>query len=410
MAITVVKQPNYPNVTGTNLVYTVTSNSGSQPQFQFVADITSGSSVLTRIRQFPNPAGAGVFDIHRILDDYLEPDNYWKITGAQNATTSYKSFGINFGEEYGTSSSSSVTLYTGNTPQTAGVPAKSGSTIGVFAGTVDPNNGTSYDFPTGSFYKVPLTSYPFTFTSTYNSDSSKGIATQDYETISFLNKSTDPVEEVIYTVYSSTGTTLGSGSYGVSLSSITGSLIYLPVGPKNLTDAGGTVFTNTNWAYYRLQISFLNTEGSTYLFYTKDNNCYYDRTRIAFYNKYGVWDYFGVNLPDSKTTNVTRNTIKRPFVDFSTANSTYDVTRRGLDHYYTSYADDYKVTSNWLSQTEAEWLSELLETPYAFIQDGNNFVPIVITNSSYVHNTNKRGQKNFQFDIEYQYSNTRLGR
>ncbi len=52
----------------------------------------------------------------------------------------------------------------------------------------------------------------------------------------------------------------------------------------------------------------------------------------------------------------------------------------------------------------------MLESPSVFVQSGDNFLPVVITNGSYVHNTNKRSQKTFQYDITFEYANQQLGR
>jgi hypothetical protein len=58
----------------------VTSSQVTQPQFQFVADLTySGSNtVLQRIKQQPNPNARGVFDFGSIVTNYLSEDNLWK--------------------------------------------------------------------------------------------------------------------------------------------------------------------------------------------------------------------------------------------------------------------------------------------------------------------------------------------
>jgi hypothetical protein len=50
-------------------LFEVSSSQASQPQFQFVADLTlSGSStVLQRIKQQPNPSSFGVFDFGQIV-------------------------------------------------------------------------------------------------------------------------------------------------------------------------------------------------------------------------------------------------------------------------------------------------------------------------------------------------------
>jgi hypothetical protein len=413
MAITIVRQPTYPNVTGTNLVYTVTSTRTSEPQFQYVMDILQGSTIVTRVRQFPNPAGAGVFDIHRIVGDYLDIDEIWKTTSAVNGSNMGKEFAINFGEEWGTSSTSSVILYNGTT-DAPGNPARAGNAITVFAGVVDPNNGSGYNFNTAPYYAIkPLSKYPFNNTGTYNADTAKPIAVTDYFTFSYLNNPADEVEEVIIKTYTATGSLLATSVLDVSTANVTGSIVHIPVGPKNMIDKGSTYASqfNANWAYYSVETAFEISSGTKFAgWFKREQECHYDRVRFAFVNSLGVWDYYGFNLPVSKTTNVTRSKVTRPFVDYSSADSTYDVNRRGHDYYNTSYEDRFIVTTNYIDQDTAKWLSDLMESPSVFVQEENNFLPIIITNTSYTHYTNTRGQKTFQYTIEYQYANTRLNR
>jgi hypothetical protein len=60
-----------------DLVFGVTSSQVTQPQFQYVADLTySGSNtVLQRIKQQANPNARGVFDFGSIVTNYLSEDN-----------------------------------------------------------------------------------------------------------------------------------------------------------------------------------------------------------------------------------------------------------------------------------------------------------------------------------------------
>jgi hypothetical protein len=84
MAVDILQQPTTPNVTGTNLVYTLSSSNASNPQFRYVTDIyESGSgNYITTIKTFPNLSGNGILDVARTLDDQLDYDLYWKITGS----------------------------------------------------------------------------------------------------------------------------------------------------------------------------------------------------------------------------------------------------------------------------------------------------------------------------------------
>ena len=116
MAVTLQQYPTSPNMVNNNLVYTVTSTQVTQPQFQFVVDIKDESNTLIqRVKQQPNPSAKGVFDIGTILPSVLGPtDEAWKTTTPQTNSFSGGDFNIYFGEEYGTSVSSSVTLYNGS--------------------------------------------------------------------------------------------------------------------------------------------------------------------------------------------------------------------------------------------------------------------------------------------------------
>ena len=122
MAITITQQPTYPNATYTDLVYVVQSTETAQPQFQYVMDIVSGSTILSRVRQYPNPSAVGVFNPARILNDYLEYPTQFDLTVLTTSNTQVGQFTINFGEEYGTSISSSVTLYDGAGSPGSGSP------------------------------------------------------------------------------------------------------------------------------------------------------------------------------------------------------------------------------------------------------------------------------------------------
>jgi len=370
MAISIVNQPTYPNAVYTPLLYTVSSTLSGSPQFQYVMDIKQGGNLLTRIKQYPNPAAAGVFNPSRVLSDYLTYDEVWKTNNETTPVGSVQSFDIYFGEEYGTSVSSSVILYDGQ--GSIGNPAVTGTQAEVFPGTVDPNNGTSYNWQAQEVLSnIPLTD--------------NYLAYDDYQTMTFYNYGGLTSVNVDYDPGPSLNYTLASGFNTVPVSTL--NIGAAPVWQTVEVTANGTTYT-----------------------FTKAEDCNYERIRFAFINKYGFYDYYGVNLPVRKTTNITRQTITKPMVNYSSANSVYDPQRRGQLNYNNQYTDDYTVTSDWINQDTAEWLGEIFESPSVFLQEGSEFIPIVITNASYLHNTNKRGQKTFQYEISYQYANSRPGR
>jgi hypothetical protein len=361
MAITINQAPTTPNAVYTNLIHAVSSDQVNNPQFQYVMDIVSGSSVLSRIRQYPNPAGTGIFDPSRILRDYLEYDLSWT-TDDFTPTEAVKTFTINFGEEYGTSPSSSVVLYNG--AGGAGNPSITDGALTVFSGMVDPNNGISYNWQDNTS-AVILTDRP----------SNIPVSSTDIFSVTAYNGTGG---SQTLSITGGEGGSVGPGEFK--------SFVLTPSGNKTISYAGRSITIPV------------------------EEECNYERTNFAFINNYGFWDYYGFNLPTKKNTNIQRKSFVKPFVDYSSVTSPYNVNRRGTDIYNVSYMDNISVSTPYLLEDEAEWVAQMIESPEVFIQQGSVMVPITITNSSYTHNTNIRSQKAFQYEISYQYANQRQTR
>ena len=131
----------------------------------------------------------------------------------------------------------------------------------------------------------------------------------------------------------------------------------------------------------------------------------YPPTKFAFINNYGVWDYVQVIYPINKVTDLKRESVSLPNANYSDTTSIYDISKRGKTTYYTKPKSKYNITTGYLPQGEADWWPQLIESPDVYIQDNGTFVGIIVTNSSYKHKTNPRGQKVFQYKIEFEYAN-----
>ena len=77
MALTIQQNPTTPNQANGDLLYVVTSNKTNSPQFQYVMEVSDGTTTNT-IKQQPNPYGKGVFNIGQIARDFVGVDNIWK--------------------------------------------------------------------------------------------------------------------------------------------------------------------------------------------------------------------------------------------------------------------------------------------------------------------------------------------
>ena len=114
----------------------------------------------------------------------------------------------------------------------------------------------------------------------------------------------------------------------------------------------------------------------------------------------------------------------------TTSGAVFDTNSRGKDDYYTTYVDNFSVTTDYMDTATSDWLSELIESPSVFIQNEaivnkrtsyiqyfqerttapNGFAPINIKNASYTWKTNKFKQKLFQYDLKWEMSNVNIGR
>jgi len=145
-------------------------------------------------------------------------------------------------------------------------------------------------------------------------------------------------------------------------------------------------------------------------------------------------DYYNVLNPISRTSKIKRKNYTQPQLPWTTMNTSsgavFNTNSRGKNDYYTTYKDNYKVTTDYMDTATSNWLTELIESPSVFIQNEaivnlnadngrfynlrktapNGFAPINIKNASYTWKTNKWSQKLFQYDLSWEMSNVNIGR
>ena len=441
MAITKQQQPTTPNQANADLLYVLTSTNTNQPQFQFVMEVSDGTDTFTFKAQ-PNPSNKGVFNLGQIARDFVDVDGVWKTPFVQTSSLGAKTLTPVFYEEYGTSTTSSVAYYGGT----------SGSSVCVLNGVVEYDSG-DFNFASSSFYTSSFTptgggaDYGGLQHALTNSPVSQSIRDDEYGTISILNGNflgeEFNAQDIFYIqvgVYNSAGSNIQNfGWFNLNSGSINGGprlldtqyyndvygsltdgqrLIHIAAGPQNFADAGNTL--NANWYSYKVTLvgqegPGVEDNGAQYAekWFTKQTpECDYNGTRFAFLNEVGGWDYFTFPYADSKSDNITRQTYEQTFVNYSTTTNgvTYDKSRRGSKVYSISYQESRVAESDFLSQAEADWLRELVESPEVFVQSGTDFLPVVVEDTAFTYKTNPRSQKLYRLTLRYRMANTRRSR
>ena len=379
MAFTDLQTATSPNVAYTRLLYTVSGSIYTgQPQFQYVCDVYNRdtSQLLKRITQPVNPGGSAIFDIARIVQGELKADFNWKINTPTEFSSSKQGFEVKLGEQFGTSISSSVTVY----------PDQEVYQIYCNQGVIEPNAG-AYNWQqvvdSNTLSNMPAT---------------MSMQPDDFGTIS---------------AYVSSGYTVISQSF-YSASSTSGT--YDLVDEKNYSLVSGfddyfwsipISSSNQNWNY--VDVSLSGSYGLSNYRYEASDETHREKTRFAFVNKLGAWDYYNNYNPVRQAIKVSREQYTAPRVDYSSRLSTYDISRRGRTDVHNSTDDVFTVDTDLLDKTNANWLEELIESPEVYIQRNGEFIPIIITDSSYIANQNQARQKQFKYTINFKPSNQPFG-
>jgi hypothetical protein len=439
MAITKRQSPTSPNQANADLLYVLTSTQTNQPQFQYVMEVSDGTDTFA-FKQQPNPSDKAVFNLGQIARDFVEADQPWKAPYMQTSSLGAKTITPVFYEEYGTSTTSSVARYGGT----------SGSSVYLLNGVVEYNSG-DWNFASASYYTSSITptgggaDYGGLQHGLSNSPLTQSIRDDEYQTISIINGNfageefnAQDIFWVQVGVYNSAGSniqnfgwpnttaynggprTIEDEEWGDAFSGVNDSnrLIHVATGPQNFSDQGNTL--NASWDSYKVTLlgqegAGIEDNGAQYAekwFTKQEGECGYSGTRFAFLNELGGWDYFTFEYADGKTDSITRQTYDQTFVNYSTTTNgvTYDKSRRGSKVYSIGYQESRVAESGYLSQADADWLRELVESPEVFIQSGTDFLPIVIEDTTFTHKTNPRTQKLYRLTLRYRMANTRRSR
>jgi len=453
MAITIQQQPTSPNMANADLLYVVTSPSSSRPQYQFVCDIKDeDDNLIQRIKQQPNPSNKGVFNIGQICLTQLDVDESWTTSVIYSVTQSAKEFQVKFGEEFASASFSNTVLYDGITTATSGSPSVSGSNYYYnINGLVEPNSG-DWNFASSSYYNE--ITVPVSVTGSSNvgltlSPKTLDVQSADYHTISLINGNANGIDTgataqdvymmrvQAYDGLNGTGTLLdtldvfnitseGGGprtsdanAWGSAAQSGATRFQYWGVGPQNLADYTGS-FMPAGWqsytvTWYPQEFSSQANENyplDQFTFNLQTGDCSYTTARFAWKNTLGAWDYYNFTLAESDEDVVERIDYKQTFIPFSTTSNSaeYNISRRGKKGLLNKVITNKTANSDWLTQTEADWLEELFLSSEVYIQSGTSFEPVVITDTNIIHKRNPRTQKNFQYQVSYQLANAKRQR
>ena len=340
MAITITQQPTTPNLSYSNLVFVLSSDNIDEVEFSYVMEMTVGSETVT-LRKQGNPTGSSVFDVSRIVNDYLD----WEIDalGAAsdaNTVNQFKSFSFVFKEEYQGSSGDLITPNAATTPVV----------ISVLKGVREHNEGD------------------------LTSDFTLGPVLSQYAPTIRVHRDDD----LIIT------------SYDDGFNVVTQNVIAIPasVNTSTVTVEGNTytldIYDTRNDLGERRFVWF-NRFGGIDSF-TADQ----EERKMSSVNKSS---YSSTPITYGFSTSSNRERLNNNVFK----STSYD--------YRIDYDTTYAKNTKWLDEDEAKLLEGIFDSPRVYLQEGDLFTPVTILNSSYDSLTYLRAEELFQYEIMWRPTN-----
>ena len=197
-------------------------------------------------------------------------------------------------------------------------------------------------------------------------------------------------------------TTLTAMNYNVSTYDINGGLVLSTNKTiQDITNFRGVVPvippTPLNYSYFEIKLidggAVIRSETRKF---TIDTKCYDKPRRFWFLNRLSGFDAFTFTGDISEQTRSRQTKYERD-LGFS-----FVVKDRGDTVLGVKASENFEAISDFLTKDEADWLVEMLTSPLLFIQEGSDFIPIIISSRRQVtFDTDKL----IQFKIKYTYAN-----
>lgn len=390
MAITINTEPNDISPVYSDISYVLTTTNQAQPNFKFVAVVKNASNVVIAKLKAPIFHGTtdkGVFNISRILQNYVTYDFTQSLASISKCTNSYLAYSVEFGEEYGGTEYLNLASDTGKY---------------VWNGLFN-----LYGSETTASYQI---TYPSTAPKFLTRVRTRRVTLAQTDYLYFLRGAVGASTEIQVKAYNGAGTLIATSQIKNNFTDAgekSEFLLRCPAGPDNLNDitsgnltsgtAGNVIPASTS--YYTMQAidngSQLGSEA--YRFDVVDECSKYTPQYLYFLNPLGGFESVRCGMASRDKYNVSRKQFKRNNYTLSGNTYAYDTSKHGLTNYAVEKTKEVTLNTNFLNETEFEWLQDLIASPVVFL--GN--IPVNIVETSYEVFDHIAGPNNLRITVQY---------
>ena len=381
------------------LVLTASSTNTSEPKFRYVMTLDVNGVEVIKVKQQANSNNYVHFDLYQIIKDYFETKyldggtEIHKIITTVDGDDTALFIEIDVYEEYADSSILD--------PIERPLSAATTSFIAInttyqFKDGVTPTLAGIYEFNNDTTEIQWLTNMPTRLKTRAGEYQTAAILASDFRgAVSTSLRYSITFYEADGTQISTANITrlsIGMANFVATKSAVNAGVLYqfIPIGYQNLEDQSFNTSirpsTQANLAYYTINI-FDNSGDyitKTYRFDIADCSKY-TPIQLAWVNALGAWDYYTFELAHTEKLNIQRETFRKPYGNWGAgATYTYSQYESGDTIYKIEADKQYTVNSDWLNDSDFQWLQELLMSKEVqFVNENGDFTPVIITDTDY---------------------------
>ena len=198
---------------------------------------------------------------------------------------------------------------------------------------------------------------------------------------------------------------------------------YIGVGPANLEEHASaasntnltTLITDADLAYYELYLSSTSTviqanQKSVVHRFTIDEGCTnYPRKQLMFLNRHGGWDFFNFDQKsEERLTGIERSNYNRPRGNWDQVSTsvdwTYDGWERGVTTTTVKAEKQIRVSTDYVDEGYADHLRDIAVSRNVLLVDGTDVIPVTVTDSEYLFKTTAN-DKLISYSFTLRFSN-----
>jgi hypothetical protein len=359
-----------------DLWHIATSSNSGQTDFKYVYDVYYNGQQLIRSKVFSDPLnGKGYFNASQVVRNEITFDWFQPVANNSKSFINQPSISGQIGLTYQVS---------------VGEDFSGITTLNLASG-----NTTAYNYIPSVFKRRQQT----LISNNWYSNRPKIINAKITDKILIGYKGTGTLN-LYFEAYGENNNLLSSG-YGNNTYSSNG-YVQMDIGASAINQTIGSNDINSFVKYYKVRIE--NGINSSFIQVNLLCNNKYDSINLHFMNAWGMFDTASFNLVSKLSMDLERKTYSKRDYSFNGNSVKYydsnNVYNESSINYGSKIDWKYKLTMNYPTDAEYQWLNELIISPQIYAEIDGAFYPVSIINTNYEYSKNvNNGLRAFEIDI-----------